>query len=152
MSDNWSVGAIELNSWNRYLLGWLTDSQINCLNAADINSTGVTQLINPIERVNDLTKAVVVRLSSTKVLVIESRRNEGFDTLKSAQEGTLVYTVDMTIQSIQGGWKVQRRPGSTDLSLRDAALRLGDVITVEGLRIEIVARDQNGDTVKISKP
>jgi hypothetical protein len=152
MSDNWSTGAIELNVWNRYLLGWLADSQINCLNAAEINSTGVTQLINPIERVNDLTKAVVVRLSSTKVLVIESRRNEGFDVLTSAQEGTLVYTVDMTIQSIQGGWKVQRRPGSTDLSLRDAALRLGDVITVEGLRIEIVGRDQNGDTVKISKP
>jgi M6 family metalloprotease-like protein len=152
MSDNWSTGAIELNVWNRYLLGWLADSQINCLNAADINSTGVTQLINPIERVNDLTKAVVVRLSSTMVLVIESRRNEGFDVLTSAQEGTLVYTVDMTIQSIQGGWKVQRRPGSTDLSLRDAALRLGDVITVEGLRIEIVGRDQNGDTVKISKP
>jgi hypothetical protein len=152
MSDNWSTGAIELNVWNRYLLGWLADSQINCLNAADVNSTGVTQLINPIERINDLTKAVVVRLSSTKVLVIESRRNEGFDVLNSAQEGTLVYTVDMTIQSIQGGWKVQRRPGSTDLSLRDAALRLGDVITVEGLRIEIVGRDQNGDTVKISKP
>jgi len=138
--------------WNRYLLGWLADSQINCLNAADVNSTGVTQLINPIERINDLTKAIVVRLSSTKVLVIESRRNEGFDVLNSAQEGTLVYTVDMTIQSIQGGWKVQRRPGSTDLSLRDAALRLGDVITVEGLRIEVVGHDQNGDTVKISKP
>ena len=152
MSNNWSIGATELNSWNRYLLGWLTDSQINCINPVDLNATGVTQLINPIERVNDLTKAIVVRLSSSKILVIESRRNEGFDVLTPSQEGTLVYTVDMTIQSIQGGWKVQRRPGSTDLSLRDAALRLGDVITVEGLRIEILGRDQNGDTVKISKP
>jgi len=152
MSDNWSVGAIELNSWNRYLLGWYSDSQITCLNSTNLNSNGVTQLINPIERVNDLIKSVVIRLSSTKVLVIESRRNEGFDVLTSAQEGTLVYTVDMTVPSIQGGWKVQRRPGSTDLSFRDAALRLGDVITVEGLRIEIVGHDQNGDTVKISKP
>jgi hypothetical protein len=29
---------------------------------------------------------------------------------------------------------------------------VGDVITVDGLRIEVVSRDQNGDTVKISKP
>jgi M6 family metalloprotease-like protein len=152
MSNNWSTGAIELNAWNRYLLGWLADSQINCLNAADINSVGITQLINPIERINDLNKAVVVRLSSSKILVIESRRNEGLDNLTAAQEGSLVYTVDMTIQSIKGGWRVQRRPGSTNPEFTDAALRLGDVITVEGLRIEIVGRDQNGDTVKISKP
>ena len=152
MSNNWAVGAIEINSWNRYLLGWLTDSQINCLNTTEITSAGVTQLINPIERVNDLTKAVVVRLSSTKILVIESRRNEGFDVLTASQEGTLVYTVDMTIQSIKGGWKVQRRPGSTDPQFTDAALRVGDVITVDGVRIEVVSRDQNGDTVKVSKP
>jgi M6 family metalloprotease-like protein len=152
MSNNWSLGAIELNSWNRYLMGWLTDSQVNCLNAADLNSTGVIQLIDPIARVNDLTKAVVVRLSSSKILVIESRRSEGFDVLTPSQEGSLVYTVDMTIPSIRGGWKVQRRPGSTDSQFVDAALRVGDVITVEGLRIEVVSRDQNGDTVKISKP
>ena len=152
MSNNWSVGAIEINSWNRYLLGWISDSQINCLNSADINSTGVTQLINPIERINDLNKAVVVRLSSSKILVIESRRSEGLDVLTPAQEGSLVYTVDMTIQSIKGGWQVQRRPGSTNPEFTDAALHLGDVITVEGLRIEVVGHDTNGDTVKISKP
>ena len=152
MSNNWSTGAIELNAWNRYLLGWLTDSQINCHNAAKITSTGITVLINPIERINELTKAVVVKLSSSKILVIESRRNEGLDVLTPAQEGTLVYTVDMTIQTIKGGWQVQRRPVSTNPEFTDAALHPGDVITVEGLRIEIVDQDQNGDTVKISKP
>jgi hypothetical protein len=58
----------------------------------------------------------------------------------------------MTIPTIKGGWKVQRRPGSVDSQFTDAALRVGDVINVEGLRIEVVSRDQNGDTVKISKP
>ena len=152
MSNNWSTGAIEINSWNRYLLGWVTESQINCLNAADINSSGVTQLIDPIERITDLNKAVVVRLSSSKILVIESRRNEGLDNLTTAQEGTLVYTVDMTVPTIKGGWHVQRRTGSTDPEFTDAALHLGDVITVEGLKIEVIGHDQNGDTVKISKP
>jgi len=133
-------------------LGWLADSQINCLNAVDINSTGITQLISPIERIDQQTKAIVVRLSDTKILVVESRRSEGFDVLAPSQEGSLVYTVDMTIPTIKGGWKVQRRPGSTDPQFVDAALRAGEAITVEGLRIEVVSRDQNGDTVKVSKP
>lgn len=152
MASNSSKFAIEINSWNRYVQGWFTDSQIKCLNAVDINTTGVTQLINPLSRINQLTKAVVVRLSDTKVLVIESRRNEGFDVLTPAQEGSLVYTVDMTIPSMKGGWKVQRRAGSTDPFFLDAALRPGGVITVEGLRIEVISRDQNGDTVKVSRP
>jgi len=152
MSNNWSTGAIEINSWNRYLLGWLSDSQIICLNSANIDSSGITSLIDPIERITSLTKAIVVRLSSSKILVIESRRNEGLDNLTPAQEGTLVYTVDMTIQSIKGGWQVQRRQGSTDPEFTDAALHVGDVIMVEGLKIEVMAHNQTGDTVKISKP
>jgi M6 family metalloprotease-like protein len=152
MSNNWSTTAVEINAWNRYLMGWLKDSQINCINTVDVIASGVDVLINPIERINDLTKAVFVRLSSSKILVIESRRNEGFDKLTPGQEGTLVYTVDMTIQSIKGGWQVQRRPGSTDPEFTDAALRVGDVITVQGLKIEVVARNENGDTVRISKP
>ena len=63
-----------------------------------------------------------------------------------------MYTVDMTVPTIKGGWHVQRRTGSTDPEFTDAALHLGDVITVEGLKIEVIGHDQNGDTVKISKP
>jgi len=151
MSDNWSTTAIEINAWNRYLLGWVTDSQITCLGLSQINSAGVTTSIDPIERITDLNKAVAVKLSDTKILVIESRRNEGLDKLATSQEGTLVYTVDMTIPTIKGGWKIQRRPGSSDKQFKDAALHLGDVITIEGLRIEVLGHDQNGDTVKISK-
>ena len=151
MSDNWSDTAIEINAWNRYLLGWVNDSQITCIGFSELDSAGVTASLEPIERISDLNKAVVVRLSDTKVLVIESRRNEGLDKLTTSQEGTLVYTVDMTIPTIKGGWKIQRRPGSSDKQFKDAALHLGDVITVEGLRIEVVGHDQTGDKVKISK-
>ena len=152
MSNNWSNTAIELNAWNRYLLGWVSDSQVNCLDAADLNAAGVEKLIDPIERMNDLNKSITIRLSSTKVLVIESRRNEGLDHLSAANEGTLVYTVDMTVPSIKGGWHVQRRPGSINPAFEDAALHQGDVITVEGIKIEVISHTQNGDTVRVSKP
>lgn len=152
MSNNWSNSAIEINAWNRYLLGWITDSQVTCLDANELTPSSVDKLIDPIERINSLPKSVIVRLSDSKIIVIESRRNEGLDRLNPEEEGTLVYTVDMTIPSIKGGWKVQRRPGSVKPFFEDAALHQGDVITVEGVRIEIISRDQSGDTVRISKP
>lgn len=151
MSDNWSQGVIELNSWNRYLLDWLSDSQVVCLDAANITSTGSEILLDPIERNNTLTKSVVIKISNTKIVVVESRRNEGFDVMDSSNEGVLIYTVDMNIASQKGGWNVQRRPGSVATNFKDAALRAGEKIVTNGVTIEVLARDANGDRVKISK-
>lgn len=148
MSNNWSTAAIEINAWNRYIQGWLEDNQINCLDKSKSNNETIT--INPIARINKLTKAIVVKISDSKVVVIESRRSEGFDVLSPAQAGTLVYTVDMKIGSIKGGWETQRRPGSTAKDFTDAALKVGDKIVVEGVSIEVISQNTEGDKVKVS--
>ena len=151
MADNWSQGVIELNSWNRYLLDWLSDSQVICLDAANITSAGSEVLLDPIERNNSLTKSVVIKISNSKIVVVESRRNEGFDVIDSSNEGVLIYTVDMNIATQKGGWNIQRRPGSVSTNFKDAALRAGEKIVTNGVTIEVLARDANGDRVKISK-
>jgi hypothetical protein len=148
MSLNWSTAAIEINAWNRYIQGWLDDNQINCLEKS--KSANETITIDPIARINKLTKAIVVKISDSKVVVIESRRSEGFDVLSSSQAGTLVYTVDMKIGSIKGGWETQRRPGSTAKDFTDAALKTGDKIVVEGVSIEVISQNTEGDKVKVS--
>jgi len=148
MSLNWSTAAIEINAWNRYIQGWLDDNQISCL---DKNKpTNETIVLNPIARINNLTKAIVVKISDSKIVVIESRRSEGFDVLSPSQAGTLVYTVDMKIGSIKGGWQTQRRPGSTAKDFTDAALKTGDKIVVEGVSIEVISQNTEGDKVKVS--
>jgi hypothetical protein len=63
----------------------------------------------------------------------------------------LIYTVDTTIQSIKGGWQVQRRPGSTKSNFSDAALRTGDKITVSGITIEVTSLAKTSASLKISK-
>ena len=70
--------------------------------------------------------------------------------LSPSQAGTLVYTVDMTVMSIQGGWSTQRRTGSTALDFSDAALKTGDKIVVDGVTIEILTQDSKGDKVRVS--
>jgi M6 family metalloprotease-like protein len=150
MSLNWSIEAIALNAWNRYIQGWLSENQLRCLERTDL-AAPVEVALTPIERESDGIKAALVPLSPSKILVIESRRSEGYDTLTEAQAGVLVYTVDMTVQSIKGGWQTQRRPGSNRVDFMDATLKAGDEITVDGLKITVISRDVSGDLIRLSR-
>ena len=47
---------------------------------------------------------------------------------------------------------IQKRIGSTDPNFEDAALRAGDSITVEGVKVTVTEVTSAGDTVRVSKP
>jgi hypothetical protein len=81
-------------------------------------------------------KAVMVKVSDKKILVIEVRATAGLDKISDQRAGVLIYTVDASIQSIQGMSKVYTTPGSSP-DLRDATLQMGEQITVEGVTIKV---------------
>ena len=146
MANNWG-DTLELNAWNRYIQGWLDESQIRCLEASQLN-TPVEVTINPLSnRTNDM-KAAMIRLSDTEILVAEVRRNGGYDRMNANYEGVLVYKVDMTIQSIKGGYQVQRRVGAA--GFLDGLLKRGDKIRAGNVQIEVVASGTSGDLIRIS--
>jgi M6 family metalloprotease-like protein len=150
MANSWSSNAIEHNGWDRYLLGWLNESQAACLPRTDLTAAGAMVKLNPLERQNTETKVAMVPLSASKILVMESRKSEGYDHVVPEREGVLAYTVDMKLGQLKGGYQTQRRPGSTDPWFEDAALRAGDTITVDGVTVTVVELNPNGDTIKIS--
>ena len=152
MAMSWSNNAIELGAWDRYLQGWLPQAQVNCSEMSSITSEGTTTKISPIVRQDKEIKTIMVPLTTSKILVIESRKNESLDNIPANREGVLIYTVDMTKGQLGGGYEIQKRTGSTDKNFEDAALRTGDSITVGGVKITVIATDALGDTVKISKP
>ena len=151
MSMNWTTRAIELNSWNRYITGWLTESQIDCLDANTISANVLTRKLVPLVEKISGQKAQLIKLSDSKILVMEYRTTGGFDVIPEQEEGVLIYVVDMTIKSIKGGWQVQRRTGSTKSNFADAALRAGDKIIVSGITIEVISLAEASATVNISK-
>jgi len=152
MAMSWSNQAIELGAWDRYLQGWLEQSQVNCVEMRSITSDGVATKISPIVRLDKEIKSVMVPLTSSKVLVIESRKRESLDLIAPQNEGVLVYTVDMKKGQLAGGYVIQKRIGSTDPNFEDAALRAGDSITVEGVKVTVTEVTSAGDTVRVSKP
>ena len=80
---------------------------------------------------------------------MESRRKSTLDNFKQTGEGLLVYTVDMTIGQLGGGYVTIRRPGSKDPDFRDAALRQGDSVTVDGVTITVTKASTSGDAITV---
>jgi M6 family metalloprotease-like protein len=150
MAASWSNYAIELGAWDRYLQGWLKEPQIACRQMASLSAAGETITVDPLVGLSTGLKSIMIPLSSSKMLVIESRKTMGFDAPLSS--GILVYTVDMKVGQLGGGYVVVPRIGFTDTEyFRDAPLRAGDSVTVGGVTIAVLSIGEGGDVVKISR-
>jgi hypothetical protein len=142
--SSYESNAPSLFAYERWNLGWIDDSQIKCLK--DVKST---ELISPVQTSGGV-KAVIIPISRTKALVIESRRASGIDK-NIAKSGVLVYVVDSSIQSGQGPIKVFPSDVSSDPRYLNAPRVLGESVTTEGITVKVIKSDDSGDTVEITK-
>jgi M6 family metalloprotease-like protein len=149
MAMSWSNDVIEVGAWDRYLQGWLEEPQVGCTLKSSL-VTAKEFSINALGDNNGEQKAVMIPLSNSKILVMESRRKSSLDNFKNTKAGLLIYTVDMTIGQLGGGYKTVRRPGSVDQTFRDAALQEGDSITFEGVTVTVTKATTSGDVVTVS--
>jgi hypothetical protein len=144
----------DLIGWNKFFLGWIEDSQVNCL-----SSTSTTQSIHLLTSVGSNipgTKMVIIKLSPTTALGIENRRQTEIDKLKSSDEGVIVYKIDTTkvsgtgaIQALSNLNKIisDRAGNGAPLS----TMTPGESITTDGFTIKVLKRSVNGDFISISK-
>jgi M6 family metalloprotease-like protein len=144
----------DLIGWNKFFLGWIEDSQVNCL-----SSTSTTQSIHLLTSVGSSTpgtKMAIIKLSPTTALGIENRRQTEIDKLKSSDEGVIVYKIDTTkvsgtgaIQALSNLNKIisDRAGNGAPLS----TMTPGESITTDGFTIKVLKRAANGDFVSISR-
>lgn len=123
----------ELTAWSRWLSGWVSDEQVRCL-----DSTGDSvHFIEAIEIGSTLPKATVVRVSETTVLVIESRRNMGYDT---AGPATIIYTVDSENSTMEGIYRLEATLTS-----------VGQSETADSITVTLLDSDEWGDLVQVTR-
>jgi M6 family metalloprotease-like protein len=141
--SSFEANAPGLFAYERWYLGWLDDSQIIC------SATDTTQLITPVESSGGV-KALMIPLSRTKEIVIESRRPIGLDkNLKKS--GAVIYLVDSTKQSGMGPVQIYPIDLKNDPTYLNAPRTVGESITLEGYTITVIASDSSGDTVSIKR-
>jgi hypothetical protein len=76
LMDNVHITAAELFTWHRFLQDWLSQNQIDCVGTDFIKSNDYLNYITAVEDNNQNLKSVVIPLSKTIAIVVESRRSE----------------------------------------------------------------------------
>ena len=149
-----------ISSWLRWLPGWLDDSQVICVTEDSVVDE-VFEL-HPLNDVDGAVESLVIKLSDTMVVVVESRRfDPAFDsTIPHSRDGIIAYTVDATRATGQGNmallsprditkWlEVDHWRGSQTL---DANFCQGDSTNVGWLNIEAVSVQDRVDYVRVTK-
>ena len=149
----------EMLAWSRWQLGWLTDTQVDCVTGAE-----ETVRLGPIADPRSATAMAAVPLNSHEVIVLESRRQIGYDTAfdYTSDDGTaisfpapvtpgvVVYTVDSFVES--GELPVRFAGDSGNGQVADfPVLEVGDSVTVHGYTITVTADDGDTHTVSITR-
>jgi M6 family metalloprotease-like protein len=134
--------APEPLAYERWLLGWLDDNQIVCQQTGDETTT-----LSAIEEQGDI-KAIMVPISPTSAVIVESRRALGYDS-KLAKSGALVYSIDTSISTGEGPIKIL--PVIDNDPYRDKSpLAAGESVTVGNITITVIAATENSDIVQVT--
>jgi hypothetical protein len=139
----------ELLVWQRFLLGILNDDQIRCVT----NQASTTHWLSPVASITTKPKGVVIPLSSTTAIIVESRRHLGFDiNMGKNTEGALVYKLDTTVRYGLSPVKIIYPNRSVDREWEtDSTLRLGESVISDGWKITVTETGKFGDVVKVEK-
>jgi M6 family metalloprotease-like protein len=145
--------SAELYVWHRFLLGVLENSQINCVTT----TSKTTHWLQPVASSGNVQKGVVIPLSTTEAIVVESRRRMGYDaTLGREGEGALVYKVDTSAEFGEQTGKSSSYVLSPDRkSNRDirfsVPLKIGDSVSYKGWTIKVIEAGKFGDVITVEK-
>jgi M6 family metalloprotease-like protein len=147
----------ELSGWLRFVAGWLDDEKVYCQELSKLNNTDVTLV--PLSGTGNGVKMVVVPISETKAVVIESRRETKFSCIMSSKRnGVLVYTYDATLMHGENFLKpvtpldraIEYSSNCPVAGYPNPILYKGQKISVEGITIEVID-SLNYDKIKVSR-
>ena len=142
----------DLSVLEKWVLGFITDSQVHCLNT----SQPTTRWIVPSSVKSKEKKAIVIPISQTKGIFIESIRAAGlYYKISKDSEGVLAYVADLEIQAHGLGLKLilptNRNPNQPPFFLSQAPLRQGESVISNGFKITVVESGTFGDVIKVEK-
>lgn len=136
LMDDIGSSAPGYMGYSRWILKWLDDAQIACINGS------VTVSLTPIEISGGL-KLGLIPFSPTRSLAVESRRKIGYDS-DLIREGAVVYLVNA-----KNGFGGSYGEGPMEV-LNDAqALLLGESVTYENVTVTVEEASAQGDVIHI---
>lgn len=146
---NWgSMSSMEMDlmGWEKYIAGFFSDAQVIC---ASKNSENDYWII-PSSIKGPHKKLLVLPISESRVIVIESMRSYGYNyKLPERAQGALVYIIDTSKTGYHQGEYVVVPPGRSDPGYLDAPLKMGESMTIEGYQIKVIEAGLFGEVIRV---
>jgi hypothetical protein len=149
LMSNWGG---DLSAWEKWIVGFITDSQVHCLKSGETN----IRWIAPSSVKTNEKKLVVIPISQHKGIVIESIRPAGlYYKIPKISNGVLIYVVDLELPGHGFGMKLvlptNRNPNPNNFFLQEGTHRQGESVIILGNRISIVESGTFGDVIKVER-
>ena len=157
---NMSTGNLDFLTWDKWKIGFIADSQVRCVNSSQTS----TIWLRPSTTKGSFVKMLVIPLSKTKAIVVESQRSTGYNfKVPTSLNGAIVYQVD---QELINGGNVGKFGQGVHLVLPknrvtaqrtngflygDARLVQGDYVEVAGIRITNIESGAFGDVIRVER-
>lgn len=159
-----------IDAWEAFLLGWIKDEQVLCIDAREPVSESLA-ILTAQEIYGGQRKMVVIRTGEHDGIVIESRRPVGYSERWAFDDsGLLVYSLNLRVMNDRSGestgmdcgnnpdydkWAYYLPPNEhTGLKdscfFSDFIVREGDYVSHEGVRVDLVFSDEEMDYVRIT--
>jgi len=142
----------DFTTWEKWILGFMKDSQVQCVDGRKSS----THWIAPSTVQTTESKAIVIKVSSTKAIVVETLRPGGlFYKIPIQTQGALVYEVDIAQTGHGMGMKLSLPIGRTvstkPFFMASYPLKKGESTICDGYQITIIESGTFGDVVKVEK-
>ena len=163
-----------ISAWEQFLVGWMNDAQVHCVSPTDLEQEQRV-ILTPLEIYGGERRALIIPITDSDVLVIESRRPIGYSRWRPENTGLLAYTVNPQVavqkdhidedcgndpthtkwayyifpdQEIQEafGWC-----GAMGGQFSPAIINVGETVSHNGVRVELVFSSDDKDFVRIKK-
>ncbi|RYE19121.1 MAG: M6 family metalloprotease domain-containing protein [Sphingobacteriales bacterium] len=136
--------APNYTAWEKWLLGWFSDSQITCARG---KGSGSLQL-SPLVQQNGM-KLLVLPINESSAVIVEDRRATGYDSGLN-KEGPVVYLINT--KTLTGAGVLKVLPVNPDeQSKPDAPLSIGQSVTYSNITVKCTATGSGGSTVEYER-
>ena len=145
----WTTGSAgaTINSWDAMTLGWMNPENLYCVSKENLKDQALTLV--PIEREQAGLRAIIVKLSESEALVIESHRKDKWSKRwPNGISGVSVMRVDTRLDTVwdegpsTGKYLIPSAPHSLEF------MREGQSISVDGVKISVIRSTEN-DQIRI---
>jgi hypothetical protein len=142
----------DFTTWEKWIMGFMQDSQIQCKTDLTIS----THWIAPSTVQTKESKSLIIPISQTKVIVVETLRPGGlYYKLPIKSQGALVYEIDLTQKQNGFGMKLalpkNRTVENFPFFMASAPLKVGESTVINGFQISIKESGTFGDLVTVEK-